>query len=86
MSSVGFIPRSESELEQLRAAYQSLNDLLRNLAAAEACLKNLDLKMTGDHLKVAQWNAQQARKKIESIGREKPGAKQPKTEQGEVKS
>ena len=81
MSSVGFIPRSESELEQLRAAYQSLNDLLKNLAAAEACLTNLDLKMTGDHLKVAQWNARQARKKIEAVGREKPGAKLRKPEQ-----
>ncbi len=86
MSSVGFIPRSESELEQLRAAYQILNDLLRNLVAAEACLKNLDLKMTGDHLKVAQWNAQQARRKIESIGREKPGAKQPKPVPGGSKA
>jgi len=71
MSSVGFVPRSESELEQLRAAYQSLNDLLKNLAAAEACLKNLDLKMSRDHLKVAEWNAREARKKIEAIGREK---------------
>ena len=78
---MGFVPRSESELEQLRAAYQSLNDLLKNLAAAEACLKNLDLKMTGDHLKVAQWNARQARKRIEAVGREKPGAKGSKTDQ-----
>lgn len=71
MSSVGFIQHTESELEQLRAAYQSLNDLLKNLTAAEACLRNFDLKMTGDHLKVAQWNAREARKKIEAIGREK---------------
>lgn len=78
MSSIGFSAQSDGELEQLRAAYQSLNDLLRNLQAAEACLKNFDLKMTGDHLKVAQWNAQQARMKIAAIGREKPGAKRSK--------
>ncbi len=65
MSSVGFTSHSkDDELEKLREAWRSLNDLLKNLANAEACLKNLDLKLTGDHLKVAKWNAEQVKKAI----------------------
>jgi hypothetical protein len=48
-----------------------LNDLLKNLANAEACLKNLDLKLTGDHLKVAKWNAEQVKKAIAVVGQAK---------------
>lgn len=70
MSSVGFTSHSkDDELEKLREAWRSLNDLLKNLANAEACLKNLDLKLTGDHLKVAKWNAEQVKKAIEIVGR-----------------
>ena len=37
MSSVGFTPQSKDyELEKLREAWRSLNDLLKNLANAEA--------------------------------------------------
>ena len=43
MSSVGFVPGAVKELEQLREAWKTLNELLRNLANAEACLQKHDL-------------------------------------------
>jgi len=75
MSSIGFSPQSDNEIEQLRKAYRSLNGLLKNLTNAEACLKNLDLKLTGDHLKVVRWNAEQAQKAIAAVGQSKLGSK-----------
>jgi hypothetical protein len=33
-----------------------MNHLLKNSTNAEACLKNHDIKLTADHLKVAKWN------------------------------
>ena len=71
MSSVGFTTSTEKELEQLREAWKTLNDLLKNLSNAEACLKNLDLKLTADHLKVAKWNVEQAKKAIKTVGQAK---------------
>lgn len=47
---------------------KTLNDLLKNLANAEACLSNHDLKLTADHLKVAKWNVGQVKKAIASLG------------------
>jgi hypothetical protein len=71
MSSVGFTPSTEKELEQLREAWKTLNDLLKNLSNAETCLKNLDLKLTADHLKVAKWNVEQTKKAIKIVGQAK---------------
>ena len=72
MSSVGFTVQSkDEEVEKLREAWKTLNDLLKNLANAEACLRNLDLKLTGDHLKVAKWNAEQVKKAIAVVGQAK---------------
>jgi hypothetical protein len=72
MSSVGFTSHSkDNELEKLREAWRSLNDLLKNLSNAEACLKNLDLKLTGDHIKVAKWNVAQVKKAIAAAGQAK---------------
>jgi hypothetical protein len=71
MSSVGFTPSVDKELEKLREAWKTLNDLLKNLSNAEACLKNLDLKLTADHLKVAKWNVEQAKKAIKIVGQAK---------------
>jgi hypothetical protein len=42
MSSVGFVAGAV-KLEQLREAWMTLNDLLKNLANAEACLQKHDL-------------------------------------------
>ena len=70
--SVGFTSQSkDNELEKLRDAWRSLNALLKNLSSAEACLQNHDLKLTADHLKVAKWNAGQAKKAIAAVGQAK---------------
>ncbi len=72
MSSVGFTPQSKDyELEKLREAWHSLNDLLNNITNAEACLQNHDLKLTADHLKVAKWNVAQVKKAIAVVGQAK---------------
>lgn len=71
MSAIGFTRPRSNEIEQLRKAYRSINDLLKNLGNAEPCLKNLDLKMTGDHLKVVRWNAEQAQRAIAVVGQSK---------------
>jgi hypothetical protein len=72
MSSVGFTPQSkDQELAKLREAWRSLNDLLKNLTNAEACLQNHDLKLTADHLKVAKWNVAQVKKAIAAAGQAK---------------
>jgi hypothetical protein len=62
MSSVGFVPGAVKELEQLREAWKTLNDLLKNLANAEASLQKHDLQLTAVPLKAAKWNAGQAKK------------------------
>ena len=70
MSSVGFTPQSKDhELEILREAWRSLNDLLKNPKNAEACLGSRDLKLTADHLQVAKWD--QVKKAIAAVGQAK---------------
>ena len=72
MSSVGFTLQSKDhELERLREAWHSLNDLLKNLNNAEACLNNPDLKLTADHLQVAKWNLGQVKKALTVVGQAK---------------
>ena len=68
MSSIGFAPRPGSEVEQLRTAYKSLNDVTRNLASAEKCVKTQDLKMAEHHLRAAEWHLEQAKRTIAEIG------------------
>lgn len=68
----GFTSKSnDHELEKPRETWKLLNDLLKNLSNAEACLKNLDLKLTADHIKVAKWNVEQVKKAITFIGQSK---------------
>jgi hypothetical protein len=71
MSSVGFIPGAVKELEQFREAWKTLNDLLKNLANAEASLQKHDLQLTAVHLKVAKWNVGQVKKAIAAVGQAK---------------
>ena len=71
MSSVGFVPGAVKELEQLREAWKTLNDLLKNLANAEACLQKHDLQLIAVHLKVAKWNVGQVKKAIAAVGQAK---------------
>ena len=71
MSSIGFAPRTASELEQLRAAYRSLNDVIRNLTSAAKCIKNQDLRLAEHHLRAAEWHASQAKQAITLVGQTK---------------
>jgi PPE-repeat protein len=71
MSSVGFVPGAVKELETLREAWKTLNNLLKNLANAEADLQKHNLKLVAVHLKVAKWNAGQAKKAIAAVGQDK---------------
>ena len=72
MSSVGFTPQTKDhELEKLREAWRSLNDLLKNLTNAEASLQNHDLSLTANHLQVAKWNVAQVKKAIAAAGQAK---------------
>jgi hypothetical protein len=71
MSSIGFAPRAASELEQLRSAYRSINDVTRNIANAVKCIKSQDLRLAEHHLRAAEWHASQARQAIASLGQTK---------------
>ena len=48
--SIGFAPHAESEVEQLRSAYKSLNDVSRNLMNVARCIKQQELRMAVDGL------------------------------------
>ena len=71
MSSIGFAPRPESEVEQLRSAYRSLNDVTRNLASVAKCVKGQDLKMAEHHLRAAEWHLTEAKRMIADLGQSK---------------
>jgi len=71
MSSIGFAPPQESEVEQLRSAYRSMNDVNRNLASAAKCLKEQDVRMAGHYLRAAEWHVAQAKQAIATIGQSK---------------
>jgi hypothetical protein len=77
MSPIGFSPHYPSELDQLREAYRSLNDITRNLASAQKCLKKEDLRMAEHHLRAAEWHVGQAKQRLGSVGRSKVGARRP---------
>jgi hypothetical protein len=57
-----------NELEELRKAYGSLNDIARNLKDAITSLKKRDVKMAMAHPSTAQWHTDQARKSIAAVG------------------
>ena len=56
-------------------AYRSLNDLARNLASIEECIKRQDLRMAGHHLRAAEWHPGQAKQRIAAVGRLNQGSK-----------
>lgn len=74
MSSIGFAPGPESEVDQLRSAYKSMNDVTRNIASAAKCVKDQDLRMADHYLRAAEWHASQAKQSIASIGKSKQKA------------
>lgn len=72
MSSIGFTPQSKNdELEKLREAWRSLNDVMRNLINAEAALIKRDDNLIAAHLQVAKWNVEQVKKAIALVGQSK---------------
>ena len=72
MSSVGFSSTSSAnEVERLREACQSLNDVLKGIASAQACLELQNFGLAKDHLKAAHWHAGEVKKVITALGREK---------------
>jgi len=75
MSAIGFSPGTPNELDQLREAYRSLNDITRNLASAQKCLKQEDLRMADHHLRAAEWHVGQAKQKLATVGQSKIGSK-----------
>ena len=73
--SVGFNTLSpDNELETLRQAWRSLNDLMRNLNSAEQSLKKRDLTLIAAHLKVARCNLEQVKKSNAIVGQAKANA------------
>jgi len=73
MSAIGFSPGTPNELDQLREAYRSLNDIARNLASAQKCLKKEDLRMAEHHLRAAERHVGQAKQRLASVGKLKSG-------------
>jgi len=73
MSAIGFSPQSPNQLDQLREAYRSLNDITRNLASAQKCLQQEDLRMAEHHLRAAEWHVGQAKQRIAAVGAIKGG-------------
>ena len=68
---VGFSPAPVNDVEELREAYSSLNDIARNIAHALRCLQQRDLKMLRACLTTAQWHTEQAKKSINAAGQTK---------------
>jgi hypothetical protein len=77
MSSIGFAPGQESEVEQLRSAYKSMNDVTRNLAGAAKCIKDHDLRMADHYLRAAEWHAGQAKQSLAAVGKSKRNTTRP---------
>jgi hypothetical protein len=75
MSAIGFTPGTSNELDQLREAYRSLNDITHNLDSAQKCLKQEDLRMAEHHLRAAEWHLEQAKQRLASVGKSKLGDK-----------
>ena len=74
--SVGFTPDGGiNELEKLREACSSINDVLRGIASAQDCIDLQNFGMAKDHLKAAQWHAGEARKVITALGQAQRNSK-----------
>ncbi len=75
MSAIGFAPGAPNQLDQLREAYRSLNDITRNLGSAQKCLKKEDLRLAEHHLRAAGWQAGPAKQIITVVGQSMPSSK-----------
>ncbi len=75
MSAIGFSASSPTELQRLREAYGSLNDVTRNLVNIEECLRKQDLRTARHYLRAAEWHVGQSKQRLASVGKSKPQAK-----------
>jgi hypothetical protein len=64
---IGLQP-STDELERLRKAFASLNDVTRNIASVRKCIQKDDLRMAEHHLRAAEWHAGEASKAVTFVG------------------
>lgn len=69
MSAIGFSPDHKSELDQLREAYKSLNDVTRNIAEAQKCVRTQDWRLADAHLRAAEWHIGQAKQRVVEVGK-----------------
>jgi hypothetical protein len=76
VSAVGFNPAPVNELEELRKAYGSLNDVTRNLADAVKCINRQDLKLAEARLSAANWHLEQAKRKLVAVAEVKTKSSQ----------
>jgi len=76
MSSVGF-NESINELRKLREAYDSLNDVVRGIESAVACMDVMNFGLARDYLNAAKWSTEQAKKSIAVVGKSKNPKGQP---------
>jgi hypothetical protein len=67
----------EKEIEKLREAMSSLNDLCRTIEAGIAQIDVMNFGMVGPNLKAATWHAEQAKKFIREVGQSKRPAVTP---------
>ena len=56
------------ELEKLREAYDSLNDVVRGIESAVAAIDSMNFGTAKDHLNAAKSHAGEAKKKITMVG------------------
>ena len=72
MSSVGFTSNGRDiELDKLREADDSLNDVVRGIEAAMACIDAMNFGMAKAHLNAAKWHTDKAKKAIAVVGQAK---------------
>jgi hypothetical protein len=65
----------EKELEKLREAMSSLNDLCRTIEAGITQIDVMNFGMVGPNLKAATWHAEQAKNLIREVGQSKKGTR-----------
>lgn len=75
MSAIGFSIGPPNEIEELRKAYGSLNDVTRNLANVRKCLHQADWRIADHHLRAAEWHLEQAKQRIAAVGQSKPSSR-----------
>ena len=69
MAAIGFTPQL-NEIDELRKAYDAMNDVSRNIKNVRECLRREDFRMADHHLRAADWHLGQAKQRIAAVGRQ----------------